>query len=154
MVCIFPLSESLHKKRKNYNTKRIALRPSGQGLQALRPLPPGQSTHARAHQAVAHRSRPQARAPSTGPPGQGSRLPGQGLGARFRWPGVPGQHLKGRSLNQMDGRTDGQRDGRMYRRTEYPLYSTGHRLSGAAALLTIGKSGGKKSRARVLLTIY
>ena len=47
----------------------------------------------------------------------------------------------------MTGRTDG--------RTKYPLYSTGHCPSGAAALLTIGKSGRrKKSRARVLLTIY
>ena len=37
----------------------------------------------------------------------------------------------------MDGQTD--------RQTDYPLYFTGHRLSGAAALLTIGKSGGKKA---------
>ena len=38
----------------------------------------------------------------------------------------------------MDGRTDGRTDVRTYRRkygrTKYPLYSTGHRPSGAAAL--------------------
>ena len=59
-------------------------------------------------------------------------------------PRLPGQHLEGRAPERrMDGRT------------KYPLYSTGHCPSGAAALLTIGKSEEKKkSRARVLLTIY
>ena len=40
----------------------------------------------------------------------------------------------------MNGRTDGQ--------TKYPMYSTGHRPSGAAVLLTIGKSERKEKRGK------
>ena len=43
-----------------------------------------------------------------------------------------------------DIRTEGRTDGR----TNYPLYSTGHCPSGAAALLTIGISEGKKKQGK------
>ena len=42
----------------------------------------------------------------------------------------------------MNGRTDRQK----YGQTKYPLYSTGHCPSRAAALLTIGKFGEKKEK--------
>ena len=49
------------------------------------------------------------------------------------WPGVPGLRAQGGPDGQMDRRTDGWTDGQTDGWTKYPLYSTGHRPSGAAA---------------------
>ena len=56
--------------------------------------------------------------------------------------------MGGRTDGRMDVRTDRQTDVRMDRQTKYPLYSTGHRPSGAAALLTIGKSEKKEKQGK------